>query len=776
MAAGQEKKSPRSMRPSALLRLVNSTPLGEVLKHRQLYEHQNAGGMRIGDGKRIDLVRYAAWLFLRVEGEMAKRKQSGSAETAGPPPAAHYAPRATADYEARKAAAGKRNLAMSAEGRDIGGIPQVVNAKRRQEAAENFHFFCEQYFPERFNLAWSADHLRVIKQIEMAVLRGGLFAVAMPRGSGKTSLVEVGVLWAVLYGRHGMAAGLGATKARGRELLESITVEIECNESLMDDFPEVCYPVRCLEGISNRCAGQTCQGQRTRITWTKDILVLPTVENSVASGAIIKVGGLTGGDVRGMKHTRPDGRVVRPSLVLIDDPQTDKTARSLTQNHTRESLLSGAVLGMAGPGKKIAAVMPCTVIQPGDMADSVLDRQKHPDWNGVRTKLIYEFPDNEKLWEEYAAIRADGLRKGDEGRAATEFYRKHRAAMDVGAVVAWAQRYDPRHEVSAIQNAMNLKLRDEAAFFAEYQNEPLIEKAEDDLLTTEQIAAKLNRRDAEKIPTSCTKLAMFVDVQKKLLYYVVVAFEPNFTAYVVDYGTWPDQRQSYFTYRQARKTLLTAHRGKGEEAAIYASLEELTLEKLARPWMRDDGAPLKISACMIDAGYQKDTVELFCRQSRHAATVIPSKGLPITASSMPLDERKRKKGEEVGDNWRLTGRQGEHSVRLMLFDANRWKSFLQARLAVPLGGRGCLSLFGKSETRHRMLAEHLTAEFRVRTEGRGRQCDEWKALPGHDNHLLDCCVGCMVAASYLGCQLLGDVVPRKKGHGKLRPLSAMKGS
>ena len=63
----------------------------------------------------------------------------------------------------------------------------------------------------------------------------------------------------------------------------------------------------------------------------------------------------------------PDGRSVRPSLVVLDDPQTDESARSLSQCAARESILAGAVLGLAGPGTKISGIMPCTVIRPGDV-------------------------------------------------------------------------------------------------------------------------------------------------------------------------------------------------------------------------------------------------------------------------------------------------------------------------------------------------------------------------------------------------------------------------
>ena len=42
--------------------LLNSTPLGEVINERQLHRHRTRAGMRIGDGRHVDLLRYVAWL------------------------------------------------------------------------------------------------------------------------------------------------------------------------------------------------------------------------------------------------------------------------------------------------------------------------------------------------------------------------------------------------------------------------------------------------------------------------------------------------------------------------------------------------------------------------------------------------------------------------------------------------------------------------------------------------------------------------------------------
>jgi len=39
---------------------------------------------------------------------------------------------------------------------------------------------------------------------------------------------------------------------------------------------------------------------------------------------------------------------------------------------------------------------------------------------------------------------------------------------------------------------------------------------------------------------------------------------------------------------------------------------------------------------------------------------------------------------------------GKRVVRHVLFDTNYWKSFVHARLAVPMGDPSCLSLFGRN--------------------------------------------------------------------------------
>ncbi|MEX0715970.1 MAG: terminase gpA endonuclease subunit, partial [Planctomycetaceae bacterium] len=592
-------------------------------------------------------------------------------------------------------------------------------------------------------------------KIEEAVLHGGLFAMAMPRGSGKTTICECACIWAVLHGHREFVCLIGSDEGHAMDMLESIKTELDANDLLLADFPEVCHPIQSLDGIANRCNGQLYEGERTHIGWTAREVVLPSIAGSAASGAIIKVAGITG-RIRGMKFKRPDGQTVRPSLVVLDDPQTDESARSLSQCATRESVLAGAVLGLAGPGKKISGIMPCTVIRPSDMADSILDRDRHPEWNGERTRMVYAFPTDEKLWAQYAERRAEGMRAGDGGKQATEFYGEHREAMDAGAIIAWPERFN-YDELSAIQHAMNLRLQDEAAFFAEYQNEPLPEETVGEgMLTAEQVAAKTNGRERRTVPVGCNHVTAFIDIQQKLLFYVVCAWEQDFTGYVLDYGAFPDQQRAYFTLRDARSTLALAAPNTGLEGSIYAGLESLAGELLSREWKRDDGAALRIERCLIDAnwGHSTDVVYQFCRQSSHSAVLLPSHGRFVGASSVPFADYRRKPGDRIGLNWRIPGVRGQRAIRHALFDTNFWKSFAHARLAVAMGDRGCLSLWGREADRHRLFAEHVTAEYFVKTEGRGRTVDEWKQRPEQpDNHWLDCLVGCAVAASIQGANL-----------------------
>lgn len=749
MAAG--KPDPTSLTATDAARLLNSTPLGAVTSAAAIRRHVEQAGMKVGDGKRIHLARYAAWL------RTARAEKAAKADS----------------YSRHKETSAARQRAQSETARDIANGPWVrppADPARRSSTTKSFLAFCKTYFPETFRIPFSDDHLKVIDRIEGAVDRGELFALAMPRGSGKTTLCEIACIWAIITGKRDFVCLIGSEQHSAHEMLTAMRVELENNDLLDEDFSEITGPIRALEGITQRASGQLFNGHRTSILWTADQLSLPALPplpwfddaRPPGAGAIVRVAGITG-RVRGMKAKLPDGRSVRPSLVLVDDPQSDESARSPSQCATREAILAGAVLGLAGPGKRIAGLCTVTVVRPDDMADRILDRNRHPEWQGERTRLVYAWPERMDLWTTYFELRRDGQRSGAGTGQADEFYAENREEMDRGARVAWEHRKH-EEELSALQHAMNLRCdRGEAAFMAEFQNDPLPDQTSDlEMPTAAEIAAKLNGHPLREIPLSAEHLTAFIDVQQGVLWWAVVAWQQNFTGYVVDYGTWPDQRRTYFVLRDAKDTLQVRFPGDGLERQLFIGLEKLCGELLPREYKREDGTAMRVAKCMIDAnwGVSTETVYQFCRSSPHAMQLLPSHGRYVGAAGNPFSEYQKKVGDQIGVNWRVPALGTRRTVRHVVFDTNFWKSFLLARLKSPLGTPGCLSLnVGRD---HGMIADHLTSELPVRVSARNRTIDEWKLLPGRDNHWLDAAVGCCVAASILGCETTGAEKPPQR--------------
>jgi hypothetical protein len=666
--------------------------------------------------------------------------------------------RRAARYDRRRAKTDARDKAASRAGRDIGDIPPVVNARRRSRARHDFQRFAKTYLPNTFSMPWSDDHLKVIGKIEAAVLHGQLFAFAMPRGSGKTSLVEAAALWSVLFAHRDFVAVVGADENHARKMLDNVWIELETSDLLLADFPEVAVPIRKLERIHQRARGQLHNGQPTRIVRTASEIVLPTVAGSAASGAILRSVGITGG-IRGMAAKRPDGKRFRPGLVLIDDPQTDEVAASPAQVTTRLDTLRGAILGLAGPGKTIAGLCTVTTIKPNDLADRLLDRDANPAWQGERAALVYEWPTAESLWQQYAELRREGQRTGAGTAEADAFYVANRDAMDAGARVAWPARFNP-DERSALQHAYNLRLdRGEAAFQAEYQNSPVKPALEAAGMDRAALLARAINLPRGVMPTNHSTLTASVDVQEKLLFWLVASWGQGFSGHVVAYGTHPEQPQTVFDAAAAKNTLAMAHPGGGFEANLLAGLTAIVDQLLGRDWPREDGSTQRIELVAVDAnwGRSTQTVREFCRRHRNASAILPAHGRSGGPMTRPMSEWRRKPGERVGPGWRVGMIGGQRGLN---FDADHWKTWLAGRLATAVGDPGSIT-FHKGE--HELLVEHLAAERPVSVQAKGRVADVWELLPGRDNHWLDAATMATVAASVAGIDATGaEVMTRRR--------------
>ena len=663
----------------------------------------------------------------------------------------------------------------SQHAREIGPLPPVQNPKRRAKAEDDLEYFLRTYLPLKFFLAWSADHRKAIAKIESAIIGGGCFAFGMPRGDGKTSLCVGGSMWGTFTGRRRYMVNIGAESSAATGMLQQIKTEIENNDLLLADWPEICFPVRCLNGISQRAHGQLLDGKRTHITWAENKLILPTIEGAKSSGATIEVAGITG-KIRGLVTTDAMGNTFRPDIALIDDPQTDESAHSESQCRSRSRIIEGAISGLAGPASAMTLLMPCTVIVEGDLADTFLTPDKKPAWKGERFKICYSLPTNQELWDKYAEIRKDEQKSSPnhETPKANSFYRKHRKAMDVGCTPAWKERKKP-HELSAIQSLMNILIDKPEAFWAEYMNQPKKDDDAANTLTADDVASKVNGFARRIVPEYCTRLTAFIDVHAAALYYVVVAWEENSTGYVVDYGVWPEQKEKWYQLATIKRTIPKVLKISDLEGSLWQALGIL-VDDLNGEWKRSNGSSCSIDRIMIDANWHlsQETVYRFCKQSPHRRILTPSHGQYHRASSQRFKNMKAANGERVGSFWKLTAPTAKR-IRHCSWHTNHWKSFVYSKLGIPYGQATSISLWGSDPTEHALFSSHMMAEYRTVIEVNGESADEWDQRPERpDNHWWDGLVGCAVGASVEGISPLGPP-PKKKKRRRLR-LSELQGA
>lgn len=685
---------------------------------------------------------------------MAATKTKRPAKKRAPPRPKR--PEGSNGYEARKERERARQRRMSEQGRDIAPIPKVRRPAVRKRCEESFKYFCLRCFPAKFTKNFSPDHLKAIDKIEASAVDGLLFALAMPRGSGKTTIVVAAVLWAILCGHRGYVALIGPTAAHAKKMLRTIKVELQFNDELLDLFPEACWAFRSLGGIANRCRGQLHNETPTGIEWGKELIVFATIPGAACSGAIIETAGLTGA-VRGMQYASQDGDTRRPDLVVIDDPQTKRSAKSETQCTDRLETIQGDVLGLAGPGESIAGFVLCTVIRKGDVADQLLDREAHPEWGGERYKLIYSWPKAEDLWDQYAQIRSEELQAGRSIAKATAFYKRNRKKMDAGSRVAWDDRHE-KHELSALQHIYNLLLRDAEAFYCEYQNDPKDPSEDTELLTVPEIAAKVHGYVRGVVPPEADTLTAFIDVQGKALYWVATAWRSHdFTGWVLDWGTWPDQGLQHFTLAGIRRTLAKAYPRAGLEGRVRAGLVDLIDHLADRVFETPTGTRHRIRRIGVDAawGDTSKVVQQVCREHDRAALLMPCFGRGIKPSGAQIEQWPRKDGERRGQ--KLIIRPSEGGGRHLLSDSNFYKSFIHRRFATALGDPGSLSLpkpTKRLRKQNQMLAEHCRAEIRTHAKTEHRSGDVWtEASNKPDNHLFDCLSNTATMAAAEGVML-----------------------
>ena len=639
----------------------------------------------------------------------------------------------------------------------------LINWERRGKAKDDLAYHLKTYHEDLFYLPWAGYHKRLIRLAEIVVMEGGWFAFAVPRSGGKSKIAEGCVEWATLHGHKCWPVLVGANGKLAIERLSNIKIQLRNNPLLLEHFPEVCFPISRLGRSARKAEGQHICGRLTAMKWSKEEIVFPTCDRSQVAGSRITAIGITG-SLRGMSVTTEEGRPIRPDLAIPAAPQTRESSKSYQQSQYRSQIIKGDIAWLNGPEVPMSVLVPCTVIYQGDLADQMTNRQINPEFRGERHKMVESFPTNMILWDQYAELVRECLiddinldaKIGEENiDRASQFYVDNREKMDEGAKLSWEDRKGNRDR-SALQSAMNLKIRDEESFWAEGQNEPASTNDDDTTICRVEDIIKKQSHLESQLPLHTNKIICHIDVQQKLFYFSVVAMSKDFQGSVVSYGSSPDQHRHYFHLREDLVGLKNLYPEETRlETRIYKGLRELLDVLGAAVFTREDGLEMSIDLMLIDSsGRWSSTINRVCRETPYRSRVLSCKGLGVRAKDRKFAEHKVKANEQKGHHWLRLRVPEVASQQYFRHDTNYWKSQVHLGFATDTGSSGSLDLFKARPERHRMIAEHCNGQRCVRVKAKGNELDEWDQLPGKpDDHLFDTLAAALAGASYLGCRL-----------------------
>jgi len=629
-------------------------------------------------------------------------------------------------------------------------IPDCVDLARRESCLADPERFLRVYFTEDFDRPFGRHHRTMIESIYSRAKHGGRQAVAAPRGCGKSTIAKAMVCYLVLAGLVRFPLPIAATGDFAAEFFSDFQSRIKLNDLLYADFPEVCHPVRELEGAPQRAAKQHVEGQLTRIVWTTDELSLPHV---TCANAVCKTYGGVKMTYYGLDAAFRGVNIggVRPDFVLIDDPETEESAASLTQIEKRERTLDRAIAGLAEEGDNLAICVLTTIQNRYCLSFKLTDRKERPAFNGLRFGMVIKWPTQMEMWETYIATRHANQEAGDEhGMGAVQYYLENREEMDAGHEMLTdffkpAELDDGTPTVySALQFAFN-KIADTnmAAYRAEYQNDPEPEEQSETLgLTAARVQSRIGPLP-QRETTSTTELrTVGLDLGNYNSHWTDIAWEGNAIGSIVDYGIME-------TYG-----LSSTSDAKAIELAILASLEV---------WADDVISRINPLLVLIDSGSGKghsEAVYEFCR--RRGAPFFPSKGFAQTRFRMPARQEDK---EPFLEAW--AHRLADHGIWLYNVNSEFWKRWTQQRFMTQpfdeAGNRvdGSLVLFNPLDDKKRYLsfAHHIVSEEEQLVPVYGKESKRVWFVKNRNNHWLDATAYACAAAGAVGMRLIEGMRP-----------------
>lgn len=631
-------------------------------------------------------------------------------------------------------------------------IPPIKSKSRRTRAIRDIEWGLRTYFPKHFYHPFTTVHREMIHAIRDAIEFGGDHAVAAPRGEGKSTIFACLTILMLLSGRVRYPILVGSNERQSTDILKAIKTELEWNDKLFDDFPEVIAPIRHLEGDVKRARRQTVRGEPTHMWWSNEKLVMPIVPGSACSNSVVETRA-PGAAIRGIYHNSPINGRMRPDLVLIDDIETRESADSLKMREFTRALIEGDMPGLAGQGRQISRVMLCTCWSRESLSWKYTDPSS--GWDGKRYKLLVTPPTRADLWDRYMQMRKEDRASGDQhARRAHGYYLTNRRDMDDGAVVSNPFRHitkklpdGTRVQESTLQfcyDFMADKTDDvhPLRFFnEEFQNDPPELGEMTSGLTSNLVQNRLSGYPKGIVPSWAKCVTGFIDVGKFNCHWIVTAWSPGAKGVVIDYGV--------------AEVYNAGDTAEGIESAIFNALNRWKDETNSTPYRDEEGQERCVDLTLVDSGFHPLPVYRFCQQA--GLTFRPSKGFGETAqdSHTRYNQGVSSDKKKVGDHWDL--RRQENGLWLVCMDSDYWKRWVHDRFLTQPEHPGSLTLYGGDPYPHFAFSKHILAEQEVEEWIHGKGMRRfWKKMH-RNNHWFDCMYGSACAGSILGVRLLQEI-------------------
>ena len=615
--------------------------------------------------------------------------------------------------------------------------------------------------------------------------KGGRLLKLEPRGYAKTTRITNEALLAVLGGVQDYIVIICSNLDKAAEILDSLKTEIYNNEQLFELYPGPIACFRNLEDTPQKSRYQTYNGERTYIFWGSKYLRFPWVPGEPSSGKFIEVRPLS--NVKGLHHkikAGPDaGKIFRPTLYIFDDPQTNDEAHSTTnevpaivRKIKRDALKGGS------HSRRASAIMAITPVCSGDVAWH-FEKNEH-SWDIVKYKMLEKRPHNHDWWmNDYATVylNYDRTKRGDRTRAALEAKKLLEENWDFaheGAEVTWEHAYgwdeDPQTEVSPVQHAYNIILDDGWEDFEfEYQcNTEYGEYEEGETIhcPVNIIMRKTLPYKRLHAPQDTQKIITHIDINKDILTYATVACLAPLQTYVLDYGTHPKQ-PGFWSKRNMGVPLRTLYPEIPDyREVLYKAAKDLIEHLSQRQYKRQDGVILYNSIIGIDINYEENYITKSILESPFSSSVLACRGMGPGPDKDLLHERPPAGSRQVVNNTYIKAN-NRHTLDILHYDANYFKTEVHRAFNLEAGLRGSLVLFGQetegseiAPERHKMLAEHCNTEKPERQVGKqtGRTRIIWEEkMHQPDNEFFDNLVNCLAIAIHSGIEQELDPITKE---------------